>query len=156
MNGEQAAGMFAKNRHFLDNVLKDFKEGDGDFRPADGMMSVAQQIRHIAMSSEWFYDGGLDDNWALDFEAFEKANREPVTLAAARKQLDETCARIMARLGGMSEAQLGAPMKDNPILGAIPRLAVISADGDHMAHHRGALTVYLRLLGRVPTMVYSD
>jgi uncharacterized damage-inducible protein DinB len=32
---------------------------------------------------------------------------------------------------------------------------VILAQGDHTAHHRGALSVYLRLLGVVPPMVYG-
>ncbi len=156
MNGELAAGLFLKSRHFLNNVLKDFKESDGNFRPADGMMTVAQQIRHIAMSSDWFFDGCLDDSWNMDFEAFEKANREPVAFADAMKQLDASTSRNAGRLRAMSEAQLMAPMQDNPILGVAPRMSVISADADHMAHHRGVLTVYLRLLGRVPTMVYTD
>jgi hypothetical protein len=36
--------------------------------------------------------------------------------------------------------------------------AAISARGstDHTAHHRGALTVYSRLLGKVPKMPYAD
>ncbi len=156
MNGEQAAALHMKNRHFLQNVLKGFSEADGDFRPVEGMMTVAQQIRHIAMATEWFYDGGLDDRWALDFEAFEKANHEPVTFAEAMRQLDATTSKVASRLGAMTAAQLGEPMKDNPILGPVPRSAVICADGDHMAHHRGVLTVYQRLLGRVPTMVYAD
>jgi len=37
-----------------------------------------------------------------------------------------------------------------------PRLVVIGAISDHTAHHRGALTVYARLLGKEPKMPYMD
>jgi uncharacterized damage-inducible protein DinB len=42
------------------------------------------------------------------------------------------------------------------VMGGAPRYAVISAIEDHTAHHRGALTVYSRLRGHVPTMPYMD
>ena len=36
-----------------------------------------------------------------------------------------------------------------------PRLAVVSGIVDHTAHHRGALSVYCRLLNKVPPMPYG-
>ena len=36
-----------------------------------------------------------------------------------------------------------------------PRAAVVGPIVDHTAHHRGALTVYARLLGKVAPMPYS-
>ena len=47
-------------------------------------------------------------------------------------------------------------MAENPILGARPRYELIEALVDHSAHHRGALTVYARLAGKVPEMPYGD
>jgi uncharacterized damage-inducible protein DinB len=41
-------------------------------------------------------------------------------------------------------------------MGGLPRYAIVSALTDHTAHHRGALTVYARLLGLVPPMPYMD
>jgi uncharacterized damage-inducible protein DinB len=41
-------------------------------------------------------------------------------------------------------------------MGGAPRLSVIGAISDHTAHHRGALTVYSRLLGKVPKLPYMD
>jgi uncharacterized damage-inducible protein DinB len=45
-----------------------------------------------------------------------------------------------------------------PITGALmagePRTEMLVAFNDHFAHHRGALSVYARLLGRVPPMPY--
>jgi uncharacterized damage-inducible protein DinB len=41
-------------------------------------------------------------------------------------------------------------------MGGLPRHSVVSALMDHTAHHRGALTVYARLLGKVSPMPYMD
>ena len=41
-------------------------------------------------------------------------------------------------------------------MGGQPRLAIFGALTDHTAHHRGALSVYTRLLGKVPPMPYMD
>ena len=46
-----------------------------------------------------------------------------------------------------------------PITGEImkgaPKMAVIGGITDHSAHHRGALSVYARLLDRIPMMPYT-
>jgi len=41
-------------------------------------------------------------------------------------------------------------------MGGEPRAAVVGAIVDHMAHHRGALSVYARLLGYAPPIPYGD
>ncbi len=40
--------------------------------------------------------------------------------------------------------------------GDLPRIAIVGAMAEHMAHHRGALSVYARLLGYAPPMPYAD
>ncbi len=37
----------------------------------------------------------------------------------------------------------------------VSRTAIVVPIVDHTAHHRGALTVYVRLLGKVPKMMYE-
>jgi uncharacterized damage-inducible protein DinB len=49
-----------------------------------------------------------------------------------------------------------AVLPDNPILGSVPRWTAIGAILDHTVHHRGALTVYSRMLGLTPPMPYMD
>jgi uncharacterized damage-inducible protein DinB len=41
-------------------------------------------------------------------------------------------------------------------MGGQPRHSIIGALIDHTAHHRGALTVYARLLSKVPPMPYGE
>jgi uncharacterized damage-inducible protein DinB len=55
----------------------------------------------------------------------------------------------------MTAEELAAPMADNMFLGALPRASFLHACIGHTSHHRGALSVYLRLLGKTPKMVYA-
>ena len=49
-----------------------------------------------------------------------------------------------------------APLPEGPIMGGQPRIAIFEGLYDHTAHHRGALSVYSRLLGKVPAMPYME
>ncbi|MFP6582212.1 MAG: DinB family protein [Candidatus Hydrogenedentota bacterium] len=40
------------------------------------------------------------------------------------------------------------------IMGSVPKHVVLGGIVEHTAHHRGALTVYTRLAGKVPAMPY--
>ena len=55
-----------------------------------------------------------------------------------------------------SDEEWSAPLLPGPIMGGMPRFVIFGAMTDHSAHHRGALTVYSRLLGKVPPMPYMD
>ncbi len=62
----------------------------------------------------------------------------------------------MVVFSGKSAADLEQPLPQGPIMGGAPRSAVVGAISDHTAHHRGALAVYARLLGKTPKMPYGD
>jgi len=156
MTGQEAADLVRRERHFLQNVLKDFKSEHADFRPAEGMMSVAQSIKHIAITTNWFKEGAFGAGFDMDFEQYMEEMKKPVTLGDAMGQLNSTYDEYIATLESKTSEELAEPMPENQIFGAAPRMVVITSNADHTAHHRGALTVYLRLLGIVPTMVYSE
>lgn len=156
MDGKQAAEMARMDHHYFLNTIRAFDEEDANEAPLEGVMTAAQQIRHVAQTVSWFREGAWGAGFNMDFEALEAANREPVTLAQARAALDAAFADFAAFLETQSPEELMAPMPDNPIFGPAPRVAVLRALCDHTAHHRGALAVYLRLAGKVPTMPYMD
>jgi len=143
-------------RRFLRNVIKDFKPEHADFRPKPEMMSVGQQIHHIAHTVHWFHEGGFGAGFEMDFEKFMAEDRKPWTLEAALAELDKSYDAFLAGLERESDARLGETLPPNPILGEVPRAAVVNACTDHTAHHRGSLAVYLRLLGLTPAMPYMD
>jgi uncharacterized damage-inducible protein DinB len=58
-------------------------------------------------------------------------------------------------LDKLSDEDLNKPLPEGPIMGGVPKLAVIGAMTDHTAHHRGALAVYARLLGKEPKIPYG-
>ena len=155
MDGTAAATMLRNEHKYLSKILRDFEEEHADFRPADGMMTVAQQIRHIAATVSWFRKGAFGAGFDMDFGKLEAKNLAPTTLGEAMKKLDATYDAYAAFLEPLDEGELMAPMAPNPIFGEAPKMLVLIAGGDHTAHHRGALSVYLRLVGVKPAMIYE-
>jgi uncharacterized damage-inducible protein DinB len=58
-------------------------------------------------------------------------------------------------VGAASDQELFEPIADKRIMEGAPRCAIVSALTDHTAHHRGALSVYARLIGKEPPMPYE-
>ena len=119
-------------------------------------MTAAQAIKHIAYTTNWFMDGAFGTGFDMDFEQYLEEMKKPVTLEDAMGQLDAAFDKYIALLESKTSEELAGPMPDNKIFGAAPRMVVITSNAEHTAHHRGALGVYLRLLGIVPAMVYSE
>lgn len=156
MNGKEAADIVQREYKYLSNILKGFVPQHGDFCPCPGMMTTAQQINHIAQTVAWFREGAFGKGFNLDFEKIEDANPRTVTLTDALAELERQYTSYISFLEGLSDTDLQTPMPENPIFGTAPKLTVLATQSDHTAHHRGALCVYLRLLGIVPAMVYQD
>lgn len=156
ITGPEAADIVRQDLHFLLNVLRQFGAGDATFAPCPGMMTVAQQVRHIAITTEWFIDGGFGVGFSMDFD---EAHHDALQAGELADEMQHNC-RVQHDFASMLEtidsSQLLERMPKNPILGEVPRYRAIFANSDHIAHHRGALTVYLRLLGIEPAMVYTD
>jgi uncharacterized damage-inducible protein DinB len=145
-----------KSRQFLNNIIKDFKPEHETFRPTPDMWTVAQQIRHIGRCAYWFRKGGFENHWEMDFEGEMKEMAKPVTLKAAIAELDSEYNALIAFLESVPPAVLAEPLEPNPIFPiGVPRSIVVDSLCEHTAHHRGALSVYLRLLGIKPTMAYE-
>ena len=119
-------------------------------------MTVAKQVAHTAKTLDWFIEGvsrseGLD----LDFEKLGQAVAGVTSLAAARRMLEAAYAKAVQFLRSHSAEELARPLPPGLIMGGQPLSDIVWAMVEHTAHHRGALTVYSRLLGRVPPMPYG-
>lgn len=142
---------------FFRRSTRSLTEEHSAFSPAEGMMTTAQQVAHVAQTIDWFIEGafrpeGFDMNWDVHAEAIKAVT----SLGAAREWFDKSMAAAEAAIASKSDADLLAPLADGPVMGGLPRIAIIGAINDHSAHHRGALTVYARLNGVVPPMPYMD
>jgi uncharacterized damage-inducible protein DinB len=133
-----------------------FRPEHGSYTPVPGMFTVAHHIAHAALTVDWFVAGAFSpQGFDLDFAGHDTAARKVTDLEEARQRFAAAFAAAIQRIGTTSLADLHLPIAAGPIMGSAPRLAIIEGIADHTAHHRGALTVYARLLGLVPAMPYA-
>jgi uncharacterized damage-inducible protein DinB len=141
-------------RSFFLKTIACFDEADSGFTPAEGMLTVAQQVAHTAHSVDWFVDGAFSPTgFDCDWEAQAPLYMAVGSLAEAVAWLNRAYDAAIARFGAATPEELAAPIAPNEVMGG-PRFIVPAGMADHTAHHRGSLAVYARLLGKVPAMPY--
>jgi uncharacterized damage-inducible protein DinB len=144
------------SREFFERSTRVLEESDSQFRPRPDMMTVAQQIAHTAQTLDWFLEGATrPEGFDLDFAKHAEALNSVTSLAAARQWLGEAYDRAAAFLESLTPAGFERPLPAGPVMGGQPVGAIVWAMIEHTAHHRGALTVYSRELGKVPVMPYA-
>lgn len=154
---QQALTEIDAAHEYFNRSTRNLTEAQASLTPAPGMMSAAHQVAHAAQTIEWFVDGAFrPDGFDTDWEAHARAVQAVTSLADARAWFERAIAAAKAKLGSLSDEDLLAPIAPGPIMGGLPRFAIVGAVTDHTAHHRGALTVYARLAGIVPPMPYME
>jgi uncharacterized damage-inducible protein DinB len=150
------ANQLASSQDFFDRSTRVLEEADSGFRPREGMMTVAQQVAHTAQTLDWFIEGAFrPEGYDLDFAKHAQALEAITSLTAARQTLKAAFANAIRILRSHSPEDLARPLPPGPIMGGQPISDIVWAMVEHTAHHRGALTVYSRLLGKVPVMPYG-
>ena len=140
---------------FFDKSTSCLAEEDSVFAPQDGMFTVAQQVAHVARTVEWFRDAMIrPEGFDMDFEKHWLEIKDIRSITEARKRLHAAFEGMTSAIARMGEAELRSPFPVGPVMGGAPRFHAVGATVDHTAHHRGALTVYSRMLGKVPAMPY--
>ena len=154
---QKCVGELAATRDFFNRSTRNLTEALSSYAPAPGLMTTAQQVAHAAQTIDWFVEGAFrPEGFGMDFEAMAKDVAAVSSLAKAREWFEKAVAQASAKLGAQSDADLLAPLPDGPIMGGMPRIAIVGAITDHTAHHRGVLTLHARLNGIVPPMPYMD
>lgn len=140
---------------FFNRSTGSLTEEDSTFAPVDGIFSTAQQVAHAAQTIDWFVSGAFDPNgFDMDFEAHERKVRGVTSLSDARAWLAKSVENARGVLESKTPEDWAHPLPEGPVMGGQPRASIFGAITDHTAHHRGALTVYARLRGKVPPMPY--
>ena len=150
------ANQLLASQHFFNTSTGALDESDSGFRPQEGMMTAAQQVAHVAQTLDWFIEGvqrpgGFD----LDFASHAAALEKVTSLAAAREWLKKSYGNAVNFLNAAGPEVLDRPLPAGPVMGGQPVSDIVWAMVEHAAHHRGALTVYARQLGKVPPMPYG-
>jgi uncharacterized damage-inducible protein DinB len=150
------ANQLVASQDFFNRSTRLLDEADSGFRPREGMMTVAQQVAHTAQTLDWFIEGAFrPEGYDLDFAKHAQALEAVTSLAAARQMLDAAYANAIQVLRSCSPEELARLLPPGPIMGGQPISDIVWAMVEHTAHHRGALTVYSRELGKVPPMPYG-
>lgn len=140
---------------FFMNTIECLSEEDSNFRPNDEMFTVAQHIGHVAETIPWFMDGVFGPNgYDMNFDNYMEKIKKYTSYEATVKEYQAVTEKAINTIKDLNEAELVAPITGEIMKGA-PKMAVIGGIADHTAHHRGALSVYARLLGKTPKMPYE-
>lgn len=116
------------------------------WRPHDKSMSMARLATHVAEIPGWGEQILTQDEMNLtgEYTPCEEASGEKVLAL-----FDRSAAKFRATLAGKTDAELAAPWtfkRNGEVLFTLPRGAVIrSMVFNHLVHHRGQLSVYLRM-----------
>ncbi len=142
-------------REFFLRAIRPLEEKDSGFTPAEGAYTVAAQAMHTALTVEWFHEGTFGSGFDMDFEGHDRAAKACTSLEAAKSRFITAIDAMKAAIAAKSEAELMECYPEGSIMQG-PRAALAYAVADHTAHHRGALSLYVRLLGKQPQMPYMD
>jgi uncharacterized damage-inducible protein DinB len=150
------ANQLLASQEFFERSTRVLDEADSGFRPREGMMTAAQQVAHTAQTLDWFIEGASrSEGFDLDFEKHARFLEGVTSLAAARQMLETAFAKAIEFLRSRNPEDLSQPLPPGPVMGGQPISDIVWSMVEHTAHHRGALTVYSRLLGKVPLMPYG-
>ena len=156
MTPEILADQLRSSKEFLDRATRNLSEDDSNYKPTEDSLTTAQQMGHIAHTVDWFVDGAFGDGFDMNFEEHIMQLKDLNSLTEARAKCTDSYNRAIEVLLSKKPEEVLAPMPEGPIMGGAPKLTIVSGIVEHTAHHRGALSVYTRLCGKVPPMPYMD
>ena len=61
MQRDQLKGAFVSAYKFFTRTTSCFTDADSAFAPEEGMLTVSQQIAHVAHTFDWFIEGAFSE-----------------------------------------------------------------------------------------------
>jgi uncharacterized damage-inducible protein DinB len=140
-------------------VLERVPEHKADWKPHAKSMPLGYLSGLVASMPSWIALAIEQDELDLNPPGGQPMNSDPLdTRAALAKALDDAVAKGRAALARTNDDFLMTPWKllvGGNVVQESPRHAVIADTFTHLAHHRGQLTVYLRLNEEQVPSVYG-
>lgn len=142
-----------RSRHALEQV----PEGKYDWKPHDKSMIFGYLADMVATIPMWVaMQVKLDELDIAPASGSAMPREQHKTSAALVEALDKAAADARKALSDTTDDHLGTTWKlkaRGTVVAEAPRYEMIQDTFNHWAHHRGQLTVYLRLLGaKVPAL----
>jgi uncharacterized damage-inducible protein DinB len=129
-------------------MAEDFPEAKYDFKPANGVRSFAEQLRHVAVSNEWFVHVSKGQRFREDDDA-TLAKKYPKR-ADVVAYLKKTFADAEAHIKSLGDAGMKSTLKHPFENRMMTQWAFWMRFVGHAGEHYGQLVVYYRLNGLVP------
>ena len=147
----------SESKEYFDRSTRPLVEDNSTFAPTEEMYTVAQRVAHVARSMDSMLTGAVSpEGFDMDMENYETEIRKVTSLEAARHELEGSFAKAEEMMNARPESEWDELLPAGPMFGGQPRWKVIPAIIEHNAHHRGALTVYTRLIGKKPPVPYME
>ncbi len=143
---------FMRQALWTARLVKSFNDDDLKVRPGEGSMTASEQIQQICASDN-FTKSVLSDE-QVAHSAFERqfdVSTVKAALASIKLMISEVteAAQKATPEFWLEEIEPFGP-EWRMTRGQVAYLMI-----DHDAHHRGQLTVYLRVAGKTPPMLYD-
>ena len=140
-------------------ALEQVPEGKMDWKPHDRSMAFGPLVQMVATMPSWFTMMIKMDE--LDIAPKDGPHMRPApmnTSAELIEGLDKAMEGARAAFNGTTDDHLMTPWRllarGNVVMES-PRHVMIRDAINHLAHHRGQMTVYLRLLGATVPSLYG-
>ena len=140
-------------------ALQEVPSGKYDWKPHDKSMIFGYLADMVATIPLWITMEINEDQLDVAPEGGSKMKKEPKeTSEALVKALDESAAAARAAFEGTTDEHLATNWKllaRGQVVAEAPRYEMIQDTINHWSHHRGQMTVYLRLLGAKVPSIYG-
>jgi uncharacterized damage-inducible protein DinB len=134
-------------------VMEQIADTDLTWRPDEKSCTIGRLANHMADLPAWSL--AILEHSSFDLESFPHGRTDATSCAAVLELFDRNAAAARAALAMRTDGEYLARWtfrKEGRNVFSLPKAAVIrTMVMNHMIHHRGELTVYLRLLG-VPVL----
>jgi uncharacterized damage-inducible protein DinB len=138
-------------------ILAAVPDGDVEFKPHAKSMKVGRLAGHIATLAGW--PAVIIEQDVTEVKQLPDYSMEAGGLPALLAKFEENVARAQAALASVTEERLAEEwklvFKEHTLLQMPRSYALVDVCKNHLVHHRGQLTVYLRLLGAKVPGVYG-
>jgi len=140
-------------------ALEQVPEGKYDWKPHEKSMAFGYLTEMVAMMPSWVGMAITKDELDLKPPGGSQYKPAPMrTSADLIKGLEKSVAEARAALEGTTDEYLMTPWRllvAGQEVMKLPRYAMMRDTLNHLAHHRGQMTVYLRLMGATVPALYG-
>lgn len=134
---------FERYRAVTLQMLDQVEEPDLDWRPRPEMMTLGQQFVHMVQAEDLMIRGLFDNDWDLNRCRLPKHVRD---IDELRASFEDARARTREKLEALDAHGLFQTVGEPPSTKASRLWSLL----EHEVHHAAQISLYLRLLGKVP------